>query len=575
MWRKQKPTISINNRLKYLALGVLVVAGIIGTRLFFLQVLNHQDYIVRARSQQERTILSEPERGDIYFRDDKNNSLVTAATTENGHLLYIDNRYLKDFEKTYTALSAITTIDQTLFAKIVQKKDDPYEVLKPRISLAEGARIRALSLPGVGLVAQSWRLYSGNTFASHVLGFVSHAAEHSTGQYGAEKYYDQYLQGIGGDFVTETDGRGFLFVLRKQLQINTKSGKDLTLTIEPVLQQASEVALEKLQKQWHSTKGGIIIVEPKTGKIKALAAFPVFNPNEYYKENNLTVFLNPFVESIFELGSVFKPLTMAAALDQGKLTPDTTYIDYGEIKIGAATIKNFDGKARGLRTMTQVLEESLNTGAVFAMQRLGMEHFKTYFYNYGLQEKLGIDLPGEVAGNLRNLDSGREIEFATASFGQGIAVSPLEFTLAISSLANGGELMRPYINEDLNPQVIRRVLKPETSETITRMLVDVVDTALIGGKAKKPGYSIAAKTGTAQIPKTDSKGYSEEYLHSFFGYFPAYNPQFLIFMFIERPQGVRYASQSLTESFSGLVDFLINYYTIPPDRAVATEKPLL
>src|SRR3989344_2838826 len=148
--------------------------------------------------------------------------------------------------------------------------------------------------------------------------------------------------------------------------------------------------LLQLQEKWHAPRGGIIIVEPKSGKIKGLAAVPAFNPNEYFKEKNLTIFLNPLVESIFEMGSVFKPLTMAAALDQGKLTPETTYTDYGEIKIGVATIKNYDGKAHGVRTMTQVLEESLNTGAVFAMQRLGTEALKEYFYRFGLGEKLGI-----------------------------------------------------------------------------------------------------------------------------------------------------------------------------------------
>ncbi|KKT41141.1 MAG: hypothetical protein UW28_C0013G0035 [Parcubacteria group bacterium GW2011_GWA2_44_13] len=200
------------------------------------------------------------------------------------------------------------------------------------------------------------------------------------------------------------------------------------------------------------------------------------------------------------------------------------------------------------------------------MQKVGGERLREYFHNYGLGEKLGIDLPGELKGDLSNLDSGREVEFATASFGQGIAVTPIELAMALSSLGNGGKLMRPYLNAANSPQMIRQAIKPETSTTISKMLVDVVDLALAGGNAKIAGYSIAAKTGTAQIPKKDGKGYSDQYLHTFFGYFPAYNPQYLILMFLEKPQGVKYASHSLTDTFSELVEFMISYYTIPPDR---------
>jgi len=386
------------------------------------------------------------------------------------------------------------------------------------------------------------------------------------GQYGIEKFYDNALRGEQGNILGDADGKGVPVALWELLRVDAKEGEDVVLTIEPATQRAAEEELGRLKKRWSAASGGIIILDPKTGAIYALAAEPGFDPNEYQKEKNLGVFLNPFVEKIFELGSVFKPLTMAAAIDQGKVRPDTTYVDKGEVKIGDRIIKNFDGKAHGERTMTQVLEESLNTGAVFAMQQIGGEKFKEYFYKFGLGEKLGIDLPGEIRGDLSNLESGREIEFATASFGQGIAVTPLELAMALSSLANGGKLMKPFITDGTAPQIIRESIKPETSETITKMLVDVVDTALIGGKAKMPHMSVAAKTGTAQIPNAGSKGYSDQYLHSFFGYFPAYNPRFFIFIFLERPQGVKYASQSITDTFRSLVDFLINYYTIPPDR---------
>lgn len=569
MSQKPKFHIFINHRLAYVTLGIFLFACVLIARLFYMQIVQYRTYLELAKNQQQSSAELLPERGNIYFREDKTGKLVTAATTQKGYLLYIDTRTFKSSAEIFQSINSVTTIDRATFDQIIKKINDPYEVLKPRISLDEGDKIRALKVPGIGLEPKSWRFYPGDTMASHVLGFVSSASDNIPhGQYGIEKFYESQLQGDGASAVAEKDARGILLAFSNQFDDASNGSNDITLTIEPSVQRAAEDELKKLQNAWHPVRGGVVIVEPKTGKIKAMAAFPAFNPNEYNKEKNLSVFLNPFVEKIFEMGSVFKPLTMAAGLDRGLVTPQTTYVDYGQIKLNGRTIKNYDGKVRGTQTMEQVLDESLNTGAVFVMQKLGTEIFKQYFLSYGLTEKTGIDLPGEVPGNWSNIKSGREVEFATAAFGQGIAVSPIELTMALSSIANGGELLRPYLNETGQRTVIRRVLTPQGSQKITQMLVQVVDVALLGGKAKKAGYSIAAKTGTAQILDVNGgRGYSaDQYLHSFFGYFPAYDPRFLIFMFLERPQGVAYASHSLTDSFSTLVDFLINYYTIPPDR---------
>ena len=199
-----------------------------------------------------------------------------------------------------------------------------------------------------------------------------------------------------------------------------------------------------------------------------------------------------------------------------------------------------------------------------------------------MEETTGIDLPNEVESNLSNLHSNREVEFATASFGQGIALTPISLATALSSIANGGELMRPYIvskrmkdgvvQEVTEPKVRRRVISQGTATIVSRMLVHVVDVALAGGQVKMPGYSIAAKTGTAQIPKQGESGYSEEYLHTFFGYAPAFDPKFLVLLYLERPQGVRYASETLSMPFKDMVEFLINYYEIPPDRNLEAQK---
>jgi len=280
---------------------------------------------------------------------------------------------------------------------------------------------------------------------------------------------------------------------------------------------------------------------------------------------------------VFEMGSIIKPLTMASGLDAGVVTADTTYNDKGYVVFDGSRIENYDGKGRGVVPMQEVLNQSLNTGVAFVMQKLGKDRFRKYFLSLGLGEETGIDLPGEVGGLVGNLQSKRDVEYVTASFGQGIATTPIATVRALSALGNGGKLITPHIvtkidykggmSDMVSYNDTERVFKPETSEEITRMLVEVVDKALLGGKVKMKNYSIAAKTGTAQIAREGGGGYyKDKYLHSFFGYFPAYNPKFLVFLYVVNPRGVRYASHTLTYPFMNITKFLINYYDIPPDR---------
>ena len=275
---------------------------------------------------------------------------------------------------------------------------------------------------------------------------------------------------------------------------------------------------------------------------------------------------------------------MAAGLDNGVVTADTTYNDKGYLSIDNYTIYNYDKKGRGVIDMQTVLNNSLNTGVSFVVSKLGKDKFTEYMKAYGLGQETGIDLPAEAAGNisnlLENLDNKKMIEYYTASFGQGISMTPIMTVRALSVLANGGKLITPHVINTVDYKVglsknisyvdeSKQVLKKETSEEISRMLVKVVDDALIGGSMKMKNYSIAAKTGTAQIARPANAGggyYSDRYLHSFFGYFPAYSPRFLIFLYTYYPKGVDYASHTLTDPFFDIVKYLINYYEIPPDR---------
>ena len=554
---------------------VLAGAALIIARLFFLQVVSGEYYKTQASRQQNFSQILTPRRGEIYLSDRKGNTLSLASTKE-GYLLFINPQKIKEPEAVLAKLNPLVPLERENFLKRAAKTGDPYEVVAHRLDRAAALAIEELEIEGVGIVPEEWRTYPLKSLAAHVVGFLGYKDDELIGRYGLEHYFEDELRGNDGYLDADLSAGGVLLELGKNLFEPPEEGHDLVLTIDPNVQVFFEKKLKSIQEKWNPSRGGGIILDPQTGKILALAAFPSFDPNTYGETQDLATFINPMVENIFEFGSVFKPLTMAAALNERVLTPQTTYFDKGYLILDGYKIENFDQKGRGETTMQKVLEESLNTGAAFAAGKLGKENMRKYFTAYGLGEKTGVELPGEVAGNLSNLSSKRDVEYATASFGQGVSATPLEFARAVAALANSGKLMKPYLVERIvrpgredvitEPEVAREVLTPETSETISKMLVKVVDDALLGGTVKFKRFTAAAKTGTAQIPLKDAKGYSEEYLHSFFGWAPGFDAKFLVFLYMEKPQGVRYASQSLGPSWAEIMQFLLTYYEVPPDR---------
>ena len=541
-------------------------------RLSMLQVFEREGYRILAERQQRASFDAMAKRGSIFFTS--KDSAFLAATQKPVFELAINPQSLKNREAAFLYLEQFLKLDkEEFFAKA--SLDDPFEVIARGIDKDLKEEIASDAPLGIEFVESVRRFYPAGELASHVLGFLGEDQELGfSGRYGIEQYYEYALAPDERFSTEEVTAGGKLLAFGNFSE--DAGGADLALTLDAQVQFFSERVLKETIEKWNAKSGGIIVLEPPTGKILAMASRPTFDPNAYFEEDSLTVFLNPLVQNIFEVGSVVKPLTMAAAIDRDVVVPETTYVDRGMRAIDGHVIENFDGEARGKVSMQEILSQSLNTGAVFLAERIGKESFRNYFEAFGLGELTEVDLAGEIPGNLNNLDSPRFIEYATAAFGQGIGVTPLGFTMALGALANGGLLMRPYIVEKISypsgrvytigPEVKRRVIKETTSRTVTRMLVNVVDTVLAGGQSKLPGYSMAAKTGTAEIPSQYSKGYSDDFLHAFFGYAPAFKPQFLIFMYIERPEGVRYASQTLTEPHKELMQFLLNYYEIPPDR---------
>jgi len=555
----------------YFGVAFIIVVFIFVGRVFFLQIVHGQAYTDRADDQYVTESSSIFSRGSIFFSDGH-----SAAIVESGYIVAIKPGKLDDKFEVFEKLSSIIELDEEEFLQKASKIGDPYEEIAHRITEDQRKEIEGLKLSGISTHKERWRYYPGNNTASHILGFVGWSGDVLTGIYGIERYYNDILSrkddGVQVNFFAEI----FSNITDSILEGGNSREGDVVLTIEPTTQVMLEETLASVKEKWSSNKVGGIIIDPKTGRIYAMSVLPDFNPNEFQDEKQ-EVFLNPIIESVYEMGSIVKPLTVAAAIDAGVIDSSTTYNDKGYIILDGARIENFDGKARGVVPIQEVLSQSLNTGAVFAMQKLGKEKFRDYMLAYGIEEETGIELPGEVHGITGNLYSTRDIEYATASFGQGIAMTPIATARAMSSIANGGLLITPHIVDNIDYRILGskktypdegiRVIKKSTSEEITRMLVKVVDEALLGGTVAMPHYSIAAKTGTAQIADNVNGGYySDRYLHSFFGYFPAYDPKFLIFLYNLEPVGARYASRTLTEPFIDLVSFLINHYEVSPDR---------
>ena len=567
-------------RTRFLCGCFIVVASLLIIRLYFVQIVHGAKYTEDAASQYVEQNPDTVTRGSIFFTA-KDGELVSAAVMQTGWRIAIAPKAIVDPQKIYTELNAITPVDHDRFFADAAKTSDPYEEVALRISDADADTIRALKIPGVLLVADQWRFYPGGPLASQVLGFVGYSGTSTSklGVYGLEKQWNNTLTEVTAGLYVNPFAEIFTNLQAAVSSDPSAHQGSIVTSIEPSVQEQLEKTLGQVMSQYTPQFAGGIIMDPHTGEIYAIGGVPSFDPNTYGDVTNPVDYQDKLVEGRYELGSIMKPLTMAAGIDSGAITAATTYDDTGCITVSTYKVCNFDLKARGVIPMQQILSQSLNVGASWVATKMGYPTFTKYMNAYGFAQKTGIDLPNEVTGDLSNLGHGTEsaVNYDTASFGQGIAVSPIEMARALSALANGGVLPNPHvvtgikyesgITRSIDPGQGPRVLSTTTAAIVTGMLQNVYDKSLLNGAIKMDHYTVAAKTGTAQIPQAGG-GYipGNVYLHSFFGYFPANNPRFIVFLFAFKPQGQEYASATLARPFYQIAQFLINYYDIPPDR---------
>ena len=563
------------NRIRFIFFCFLFFALVLCVRLYSVQIIHGHEYADKADHQYVSVTSNIFDRGGIFFQN-KDGSLLGAASLATGYLIAINPQKVIDPDQTYKDISGIIPLDLDFFYSRINQKNSVYQKIADQVPEDLMKKIEALNIPGLQIVKERWRYYPGDDSAAQVLGFVGYDDDKLVGRYGLEKYYE--------DILSRTDNQAYVNFfaeifsnIKETISDGSKREGEIITSIEPTVEDYLEKQVSAVQDKYRSEISGGIIIDPMTGTVYAMALSPTFNLNKFNEEKNVSVFNDPLVEGLYEMGSIVKPLTIAAGLDTGAITADTKYNDTGSLTLDKSTFYNYDHKARGSINIQEVLNQSLNVGAAFVENKMGKNVFADYMRAYGLGEETGIDLPGENHGRLENLKSPRDIEYATASFGQGISLTPIATVRALSVLANGGKLITPHVVSRINytsglfnnisyVNEAKQVIKKTTSEEISRMLTVVVDKALMNGKESLPHYSVAAKTGTAQIAKPGGGYYDNRWLHSFFGYFPSYNPRFLVFLYTVNPQGVDYASHTLTDPFMNITKFLINYYNIAPDR---------
>jgi cell division protein FtsI (penicillin-binding protein 3) len=536
--------------------SLLVVAyAFLGFHIYQLQLVKGGYYSAKAESEVEASQGNNANRGTIYFTD-KNGVETAVALDQQFPFIYAVPASIKDPEQTAEAVAPIVNLSVSALDQTFSKPNDQYELLVNKADPTMVQAITTLKLPGIYTDLQAERSYPLGTVGAQVLGYVGPNASNNgeSGHYGVEGYYNSLLEGSSSN-----GGVG---------------GSDLQLTLDPNIQIEAEKILDQLVSSTGATGGSVIVEDPQTGKILAMGSDPNFDPNNYGSAP-IANFLNTDVQGVYEPGSIMKVITMAAGIDSGKITPDTTYDDKGYVNVNGAHITNYNLTTEGAygagTTMTQVIEHSINSGAIWAENQTGNSTFLSYLKKFGFGQKTGIDLPGEVVGDMSQLvPKSPEVDWDTAAYGQGIAVTPVGLVSAISAIANGGMMMRPYVNAALQPKVMGRAISTSTATQVTQMMVDAVDLAQV---AEINGYAMAGKTGSAYIPNPKGGGYLNQLTDSYIGFGPTSNPKFVAFIRLNTIPVTSLAAQTVVPAWSQLAQWLINYYNIPPDRATNDVIP--
>ncbi len=547
-------------KLRFLLFGFVAVFCIVILRLLFIQVLHpdlQQDYLSTRKLN--------PERGKLY---DRNGQPI--VMNQILYKLYFEPQLIEDKDRTVTTLAKILHVEEASISSRI-------DLTKKWASVANGVTkkdkdaILNLKLPGIGFDEQWKRYYPDASIAAHLAGFVGKNDDGiDVGRSGAEGFYDKDLAGLPGLIRSDLDLQGRPIFLGTQERIDPENGRNLYLTIDKSVQMLVKEKLNEGLKKFEAKEGCAIIANPNTMEILALSCLPDYDPTTYYEFDN-SVFRNAAISDVYEPGSTFKPLVMARGIDAGLIKPDTLFNEDGPVKVGDYTIRTWNNSYEGRITLTRALEKSSNVGMVFIGSKMGNDRLYESILQYGFGEYTNIDLEGEASGFLKPRKAWYPIDYSTATFGQGLAVTPIQMITAFSAVINGGKLMKPFVVKELRgetiqkvePIFIRQVISKKTSDTMKKMLLGTIE----NGETKylKPkGYQIGGKTGTAQIP-IEGHYDATKTIATFIGFSPIKNPQFIGLVIVKEPKTSQWGSETAAPIFFDIAKELIVYYNIAPE----------
>ena len=565
---------------RLLLLGLVLCLSSIGLvgRLAQLQILSHGHYAVEAEDEHMGVQKVLPPRGALLDRNG-----YPLALTVDAYDIYINRKVWQDQKLAADGAAALSPLvgrpAADIIAALGPDTDGDY-LLSAGIDYDNGKKIVDLGLPGVNATATIKRFHPEGDLASSLLGFLG---RDQTGLAGLEADFQDQLGGVPGAVYFERDSMGNPISFGYRQSVQPQPASDVRLTIDRYIQEVVEQQLDATIAQHHANGGTIIVMEPKTGAILAMATRPTFKLSQLdlTDEGKMDLYRNRAVTDLYEPGSVMKVVTMATAVDLGLVTPNTTYEDSGAAYVGGATIVNWDFSANGTTTMTQVLQKSLNTGAVWVSQQIGPEKFYDYIKRFGFGQPTGIELGGEAAGAVRTSEDPEwyPVDLATNAFGQGISVTPLQMITAVAAIANGGLLMQPYIVQEVKgpngdqvtqPKPVRQAISESTARTLVGMMNDVVEGVPSHG-ARIAGYHVAGKTGTAYISVPG--GYApDRVIASFVGFAPANDPKMIMLVKIDEPQDSQLGGTVAAPVFAQTAPQILTYLGVRPDAPVMVQQ---
>lgn len=543
-------------------IGVIaLLLSVVGGRLVYLQVVAAPAYAAKARAQRLRDVTIPARRGTIYDREGEPLAVSVEAKT-----VYANPRAIKDKKGTASAIAQTLSLRASDVEKKLTK-DSGFVYVARKVDMARASALEALELEGVGFLSDSRRTYPSGEIGCQVLGFVD-VDDH--GQEGIEKYYNRTLAGTPGTLLAERDPYGRPIPGGVQKSVDPVNGNDVVLTIDKDIQYQAQLELKAAVKKWGASGGYIIVMNPSSGEIYAMASTPYFDPNDRAKVN-MDAVRNGSLTDAYEPGSTIKSITAASVIDKGLFTPDSKLVLPPSLKIGKRTVGEAHPRGTVTWTLSEIIIHSSNIGAIKLGQALGAKGLHDYFARFGLTEKTGVDFPGEARGWLPAAKDMSAISMANIPFGQGVSMTPLQLSRAIAAIANEGELPTPHFLLSLPQEPgaelewpVKRAISAEAAATASEMLCDVVSDGT-GKNAAVPGYTVAGKTGTAQRVREGGVGYEKgSYVSSFIGYLPAEDPQVLIAVILDRPSKQIYGGAVAAPTFSKLGEFCMAHFKVPP-----------